>query len=50
MRGLSTRSHSRPFLISATEITHTQYIKVMGTSPARSAQMAARRRTDRWSG
>ena len=31
-----------PFLISATEVTHAQFIKVMGTSPAQSALIAAR--------
>jgi serine/threonine protein kinase/formylglycine-generating enzyme required for sulfatase activity len=29
-----------PFLISATEITHSQYLQVMGTSPARSPDKA----------
>jgi len=31
-----------PFLIAATEISHTQYLKVMGTSPSKSALLAAR--------
>ena len=31
-----------PFLMAATEISHTQFLKVMGKSPARSAQLAAR--------
>jgi len=31
-----------PFLISATEITHSQYLQVMGRSPTKSAQIAAR--------
>jgi serine/threonine protein kinase/formylglycine-generating enzyme required for sulfatase activity len=32
----------RPFLISTTEVTHSQYLKVMGSSPSKSAEKAAK--------
>jgi formylglycine-generating enzyme required for sulfatase activity len=31
-----------PFLISATEVSHAQFLKVMGTSPTKSAEKAAK--------
>ncbi len=31
-----------PFFISATEVTHSQFLRLMGTSPARSANIAAK--------
>jgi serine/threonine protein kinase len=31
-----------PFLMAATEVTHSQFLKVMGTSPSKSAEIAAK--------